>query len=79
MKPLDVLDWMTVLMWTSLLPVSDSTVIFSFLYFNRIFPREYLLQHIHLYSMADLQQVHTRTLNDDAVHISLLPGKAFNT
>uniref|UniRef100_A0A3Q4BVL8 Uncharacterized protein n=1 Tax=Mola mola TaxID=94237 RepID=A0A3Q4BVL8_MOLML len=24
---------------------------------RRIFPREYLLQHIHLYSMADLQQV----------------------
>uniref|UniRef100_A0A4W5K6R1 Rubicon Homology domain-containing protein n=1 Tax=Hucho hucho TaxID=62062 RepID=A0A4W5K6R1_9TELE len=23
----------------------------------RIFPREYLLQHIHLYSLADLQQV----------------------
>ncbi|XP_034042390.1 pleckstrin homology domain-containing family M member 3 [Thalassophryne amazonica] len=24
---------------------------------RRIFPREYLLQHVHLYSMADLQQV----------------------
>ncbi|KAJ3583292.1 hypothetical protein NHX12_029507, partial [Muraenolepis orangiensis] len=24
---------------------------------RRIFPREYLLQHIHLYSIADLQQV----------------------
>uniref|UniRef100_A0A4W5R762 Phorbol-ester/DAG-type domain-containing protein n=1 Tax=Hucho hucho TaxID=62062 RepID=A0A4W5R762_9TELE len=24
---------------------------------QRIFPREYLLQHIHLYSLADLQQV----------------------
>lgn len=26
----------------------------------RIFPREYLLQQIHLYSLADLQQVSTQ-------------------
>lgn len=26
-------------------------------FFCRIFPREYLLQHVHLYSLADLQQV----------------------
>lgn len=64
-------------MWTSMLPVSQNTVIFSFLCFNRIFPREYLLQHIHLYSMADLQQVHTRAQNDETIHISLLPGMAF--
>lgn len=31
---------------------------------HRIFPREYLLQHIHLYSVADLQQVHTPTHTD---------------
>uniref|UniRef100_A0A673H7Z1 Pleckstrin homology domain-containing family M member 3-like n=1 Tax=Sinocyclocheilus rhinocerous TaxID=307959 RepID=A0A673H7Z1_9TELE len=41
---------------------------------RRIFPREYLLQHVHLYSLADLQQV---VLSLSLGHCLILLGKLF--